>query len=155
MTSVRREIFVTMLLGVILASLVLGAGYVFRIYNEQGQGIGDIDSEFTLGNQDIGPEEHLYLPINVNRITIPGYLLFKYETRGDEKLILYLIGGHRIKEVQNPTGNIGLIYPEPIAPYPGGDSTIEWTPEAELIITRNNGTIEKYSLPIVGGEVYS
>jgi len=157
MTS-GREIDLAILGVILFASLVLGAWvWVWGTYFAQVEEIGpDSGTAITPDNQNIGNEEHLYLPINVTRISgvsLSGSMIFKYESRGDEELILYLIGGQREKEVQNPIGNIGLIYPVHLTDRRAGFSPIDLLPKAELIITRKNGTIEKYSLPIVGGEV--
>ncbi len=154
----NSEMFSIYLVVVLVVSLAICLGGYFyfeklgRIPSQSGS--LSLNTIANFDNQNIGTEERLYLPIDVTRITNSGSLIFKYVPRGDERSILYLIGGKRINELQNPTGNIGLIYPDPITPRQRV-STREWTPEAELIITRCNGTVERYSLPIVGGEICS
>ncbi len=116
--------------------------------------------------------ERLDLPVNVTRVTNPDYLFFIYECRGDERGLLYVVDDRK-KEFKNPTGNIGMIYMNykpytrsygghtsfipmgsaglmPVSSGPDGIEVIT-PPDAQLIVSRMNGTVESYVLRIRGG----
>lgn len=116
--------------------------------------------------------ERLDLPVNVTRVTNPDRLIFIYECRGDEQGLLYIIDNKK-KEFRSPKGNIGMYYQEykpytksfggqvSYMPMASGDFGMMYSgptgvevihpPDAQLIVSRINGTAESYVLPIAGG----
>jgi len=87
----------------------------------------------------------LDLPINVTRIVQHDDTTFLYQARGDEESIIFSgIGNTRV--IQNPKGNIIEIFPTwDLRLSQGLDR-----PVLEMMIIRDNGTRETYSLPTRG-----
>jgi len=92
----------------------------------------------------------LDLPINVTRIIHQEDTTFIYQARGDEESILFSgLGESRV--VKDPIGNV-------IEVFATKDLKL-WAdaakrPALEILIIRDNGTRETYSLLTRGGEVH-